>query len=266
VTPGPNRISLSRPELPNVVDEARFALAEHYLSHARTDEAVALLEKMAEESPDERARSAAQFNVGRVYEEALGDSDRARAAYARVGGRWATSARSRVVGPLRREGRWGEAVAFLRDCVAAAGTAEDKAGAVRMLVSTVRASGDDKLIESTLASVTEIIAYEEAEAAAEIDRKKMEAIREEHAERRAAERRRPALPGRPDFSRRGELFRPGGAAGRGRAAAGAEPEESEARARIEAEIRELEAAGFEDQARELREKLESGGDEEATRF
>jgi hypothetical protein len=144
-----------------------------------------------------------------------------------------------------------EAADFLKECLAACEEPSDKAGVVRTLVAIARSSGDDKLIESTLRSVPGLITYEEARAASEADRKKVEEMR------RRTEAAAPAHAPTPGAARRPEPRRAGPRPVRkppdGGGAAPARPVGSVAE--IEAQIRELERAGFDDEARRLREEL-----------
>lgn len=272
----------------NVVDESLYALAELYMAEDRVDDAIAIIERVAKESPHETARSISRYNLGRIYDEKLKDPARARAEYARVTGRMAAHARMRVLAPLRREKRWDEAIAFLKECVAAARKPEDKAGAVRELATTARSSRDGKLIEAILLSVPDLISYEDAKVAAEARRKMDE---ERRAQMERSRRLQPGAPsaatrGRPTFTRpptpfgRREMpapvgrmpgMRPPAKAHRApgaRAGMPMRPTEDPghkaarpdvSRQKIEAQIRELERAGFPEEARRLRKKLEEKG-------
>ncbi|MHC4249445.1 MAG: tetratricopeptide repeat protein [Planctomycetota bacterium] len=255
------RTRLARTPNTNVIDASLFDLAEFYLNEGRADDGVAVLERIARETPDSQARSIAHYNLATIHETTLNDPDRARSEYAKVTGPWAAAARGKVLRPLRMEKRWVEAVDFLKECLAAAEEPSEKAGVVRTLVMIVRSSGDDKLIEATLRSVPDLITYEEARAAAEADRKKLEEMRRRTE---AAGPQRAPGPGaarRPDPRRAGArpVRKPPG----GGAAAPARPVRSAAE--IEAQIRELERAGFDDEARRLRQelrKLKEGQDPE----
>jgi tetratricopeptide (TPR) repeat protein len=253
----------------NVVDESLHGLAEFYLAEDKVDQAVAALERIAAESPDEETRSRTHYNLARIYREKLGDPDRARSAYARVTGSLARGARLTVIGALKREKRWDDIVAFLKECTAASTKPEDKAGALTLLIAMIRQSGDKKLIEATLQSVPDLISYKDAELAADVTRKEREKRMRERAERaqRArpptptafSRRRTPPTPLRPTAGRRS--IRPPVRRGPGALPATPPPAtdvrvEGAAREKVKAQIRELERAGFVEQARRLREKLE----------
>jgi len=273
--PPKRKFTLTKNSAMNVVDESLHGLAEFYLAEDKLEQAVAVLERIAAESPDEETRARTHYNLARMYREKLNDPDRARSEYARVTGPLARGARLTVIGALRREKRWDEIVAFLRECAAASTKPEDKADALTLLVAMIRQSGDKKLIESTLRSVPDLISYKDAELAADVTRKEREKRMRERTER--AQKARPPTPSA--FSRRRTMptpLRP--TAGRRsirppvRRGPGALPTtvrpatdvrvQGAAREKAMAEIRELERAGFGEQARRLRKKLE-GKKEEA---
>lgn len=206
-TPGPARRGpgrqhrLSPPQLMNVIDEALYVLAEHYLATDRVQDAVVVLEGVAEETPDAETRSVSQFNLGIIYQNRLGDDAKARVCFSKVAGRMAGSARNRVLARLRREKDWAEAVEFLKECLEHARGPADRAAVVRQLTETVRSSGDMELMESVLFSVREMISYEDAQKEAESRRARMEEARRERAARmgpprseRARETRRQERP------------------------------------------------------------------------
>jgi len=237
----PRPLILSRGEALNVIDEALYALAEQYALNDRLADAVAVLERVAKESPDEGARSITHYNLARIYEEKMNDPAKARAEYALVTGPWAASARGHVLMPLRRERRWAEAIAFLRESLVAATSPEDRAEAVRFITTLARESQDAALMESVLKSVPDLITYADAQAAAAARRKKIEEARRREAELRAAGmvRTPPGPPGPPTTAPR--------------------PEATDRRARLEADIRELERGGFPEEAERLREELRKLG-------
>jgi len=247
----------------NVIDEVIYALAEHRLAADRVQEAVALLERVASSSPDKEARSVSRYNLGRIFEERLLDAVRARTEYARVCGRWGGTARNRVLAPLRRERKWAEAIEFLRECLAVATDPEDKSDIARSMLATIRESGELSLVESILEPVTKAITYEEAQAAAEARRRKADELRRSQAELS------PGGPGRgadeaeirPQASQRVQGAVKGPFGGRivpPRPGEPARTQPSERRAKLEAELRELEQAGFEEEAKRVREQLEKG--------
>ena len=256
------RFVLSKGSAMNVVDESLYGLAQFYLAEEKLEQVVATLERIAAESPDEETRSRTHFNLARLCSDTLNDPDRARSEYAKVTGSLARSARLTVIGALKREKRWDEIVAFLKDCAAASRKPEDKAGALTLLVAMIRQSGDKKLIESTLQSVPDLISYKDAELAADVTRKEREKRMRERAQRArpptptalSRRRTRPAPP-RPTMGRR-EIRPPVRRKPGARGAATDVRVEGAAREKVKAEIRELERAGFHEQARRLREKLE----------
>jgi len=235
----------------NIVDNALLDLAEFYLGKGRTAEGVATLERVAAETPDRGTRAVAHFNLANIFETTLNDPARARSEYAKVTGPFAGPARGKVLGPLRAEKRWVEAADFLRECLAACEEPEDKAEVIRTLTGIARASGDEGLLESTLRSVPELITYKEAEDAASAESKKFEEMQKRIDAARASSPPGPAAAGRPAPRKRSPrpVPPPAGVPTPARAAGRA--------AELEAQIRELERAGFVDEARQLHEELKS---------
>jgi len=248
----PRRARLARFGKMNLIDNALFDLAEFYMGEGRTSETVAVLGRIAGETPDRQTRSMAHFNLATIHETILDDPDRARAEYARVTGPMAAGARSKILRPLRAQKRWGEAVDFLKECLAACEEPTEKAKVIRTLTAIAKTSGDDKLLETTLRSVPDLVTYEEARAAAEAEdrklaemRKKIEAAGGGRADAAAAQPR----PGHRDEAPPPTVRGRRGAGGATRA----RPVKSAAK--IEEQIRELERAGFHDEAQRLREEL-----------
>jgi len=247
----PRRARLARFGRMNLVDNALFDLAEFYMGEGRTSEGVAVLDRIAGETPDRQTRSMAHFNLATIHETILNDPDRARAEYARVTGPMAAGARSKILRPLRAQKRWGEAADFLKECLAACEEPTEKAKVIRTLTAIAKTGGDDKLLEATLRSVPDLVTYEEARAAAEAEdrkltemRKRIEAAGGAGADAAAAQPR----PGHRDKTPPTVRVRPGaGGATRARPVRSA--------AKIEEQIRELERAGFHDEAQRLREEL-----------
>ncbi len=235
----------------NIIDGSLFDLAEFYMKEGRIDEGVALLERVVRETPEREARSMAHFNLATIHETILDDPDRARAEYARVTGPWGVAAREKVLKPLRAQKRWVEAADFLRECLAASDDPSEKANVVRALTAVAKTSGDEKLLEATLRSVPDLITYEEARAAAEADREKYKEMQKRAETFRASRPRGPVVGRRPAPLERAPrpVRKPKNAGG----AARARPVKSAAE--VEAQIRELERAGFNDEARRLREEL-----------
>ncbi len=196
------RLRLSRVGSMCVIDDSLYSLAELYMGEGRVEDAIAQLRRVVEKSPDEETRSATHFNLAQIYEKNLKDPERARKEYACVTGIRGAGARARVLGPLRRDKRWDEVIAFLKECLAVPRKPEEKAGLVKRLIREARASGSPELIESTLRSVPDLITYEEATAAAKVATAADQALRRKIEERRSREggrrrqpwRRRPALP------------------------------------------------------------------------
>lgn len=166
----------------NVIDEARYVLAEHYAASDRVPDAVAALEDTAAATPDAETRSVTRFNLGMIYQEKLGDQVRARAAFSKVTGRMAATARNRIIAPLRREKNWAEAVEFLKECLEHADEPKDRADVVRQLIQVARTCGDEGLMESVLSSVPGMISYEDAQKELRSRRAKLEETREARME------------------------------------------------------------------------------------
>jgi hypothetical protein len=251
---GARRIRLSRPGMTNVIDASLFDLAEFYLNEGRTDDGIRALERIARETTDREMRSLAHFNLAGIHETTRDDPGRARAEYAKVTGPMAAAARGKVLGPLRNEKRWTEAIDFLRECLAVCEEPSEKADVLRTMTAIAKSSGDSRLKEETLRSIPDLITYREAVTAAETDRRKIEEMRRRaqasrvaHPTGPAAARRPPVRPPvRPQVRR---AVRPAG----GGVAAPARPARSEAQ--LEAQIRELERAGFDEEVRRLRKEL-----------
>ncbi len=190
---------LSRPQITNVIDEALYVLAEHYVAAGRVPDAVEVLNDMAAATPDAETRSCAHLNLGVICQEKLGDQAQARVHFSKVMGRNAATARNRILAPLRRKREWAESVKFLTECLENATEAEDRAAVVKQLIYTVRSSGDNELMESVLSSVPGMITYEDAEKEAESRRSRLDEARKAKLEeaRRARAARPPVVsPGR----------------------------------------------------------------------
>ena len=218
------RHMFSEPQIMNVIDEALYALAGHYVAAGRVPEAVDVLKDVAAATPDAETRSCTHFNLGVIYQEKLGDQAEARAHFSKVTGRMGGTARYRVLAPLRRKKEWAESVKFLKECLDNATEAEDRAAVVKQLIYTVRSSGDDGLMESVLSSVPGMITYEDAQLEAESRRAKLEEARKaklEEARREHAARPPPVGAGRPGGPKSGQAR---GTEQRGRSAV-AEPKD-----------------------------------------
>ncbi len=243
---GARKARLSRPGMTNVIDASLFDLADFYLNEGRTADGVRALERVARDTTDRQMQSLAHFNLAVIHETTLDDPDRARAEYAKVTGPMAAAARGKVLGPLRKGKRWTEAVDFLRECLVVCEEPSEKAEVIRMMTAIAKSSGDNNLKEETLRAVPDLITYKEAITAAEADRRKIEEMR------RRAQQPRDARPAGPVAVRRPPVRRAGRPAGGG-GAAPARPARSEAQ--LEAQIRELERAGFDEEVRRLRKEL-----------
>jgi len=248
----PRRARLARFGKMNLIDNALFDLAEFYMGEGRTSEGVAVLERIAGETPDRQARSMAHFNLATVHETILNDPDRARAEYARVTGPMAAGARSKVLRPLRAQKRWGEAVDFLKECLPACEEPSEKAKVIRTLTAIAKTSGDDKLLETTLRSVPDLLTYEEAKAAAEAEDRKLSEMRKRIEA--AGGPRADAATAQPRPGHRDEAPTPT-VRGRPGADGATRARPIRSAAKIEGQIRELERAGFHDEAQRLREEL-----------
>ena len=88
---------LVRVDSMNVIDKARFSIAEIEMKRDRYKEAITELERVANESPDDSAVSAAHLSMGNIYRTCLDEPTSALEHYTKVKGRLADIARIAII-------------------------------------------------------------------------------------------------------------------------------------------------------------------------
>jgi len=117
----------------NALEDARFSIAQLQVKAGRGEDAVKTLKALAEKTKNPHVRSAALYNIGRVYRVVLGDWQKAADAFANVSGRFSSLARRDLVRMLTEVGKPLKAIEFLQAAVAKADDKGEKLALLRQL-------------------------------------------------------------------------------------------------------------------------------------
>jgi len=146
----------------NVIDRALFSIAEVLHEKGQYEDAITELKKVAQETPDELAQSAAHLTAGNIYYVNLGNVDEALAEYKQVRGPLAEMARDKIVACCLEADKPADAVAVMEEAFAQAQEPMEKAGLLFRIAEIHRRSGDlDQAIEA-YRRVPRVITYEQA--------------------------------------------------------------------------------------------------------
>lgn len=252
-------IRLSSARDVNVIDNALIQLANTYLKMNRIEDAIATLERIIEESPLQDMKGLAHFYIGRIYSEILNDREKSRQHFARVSGRYAPSARLRVITKMEMAKKYQEAIDFLALCARVGATPKEKSESILRMITTAHKAKDNELMQRTLMSVSELISYDDAIAAAKIAAEENKKRDEEYKKRYS--NKHPTLK-TPNVTAPKEPPPPVGKKTNVQNSAQLEK-------RIEilkTQIRKLEENGFKDRANRLRKTLEALRDEAEGQF
>ena len=102
----------------DALERTQFAAAELEAKADHGDKAVEILDKLGASSADPDVKSAAQYDVARVYQRRLKDTDRAVEAYKKVTGRYELMAQRDLVRMWQQAGQAAKAIEYLQAAVA----------------------------------------------------------------------------------------------------------------------------------------------------
>ncbi|MFO7900456.1 MAG: hypothetical protein R6V58_15530 [Planctomycetota bacterium] len=117
----------------NELEGARFALAELQLKADRPEAAIKTLRTLAGDTKSADVRSAARYDIARIYRHVMRDKAKAKAALQAVEGRFAPYARRELLALLEGQAKPGEAIAYLQKAVKEAKEKGEKLALLRRL-------------------------------------------------------------------------------------------------------------------------------------
>jgi tetratricopeptide (TPR) repeat protein len=125
----------------HTLEEARFSLAQLQVKAGRGAQAVKTLEALAAATKDPDVKSAALYDVGRVYRHALRDTKSAAEAFRKVTGRFRHQAQRDLLRMYRQAGQSGNAIEFLQSAAAATKDKGEKLALLRQLAELCKKEG-----------------------------------------------------------------------------------------------------------------------------
>jgi len=146
----------------NAVDRALFSIAEILYQKGEYGNAISELQKVIEQTPDERSKSAAHLVSGHIYRFNLAQPEKAIEEYKQVTGDLKPVAVENMIDCYMEAGKTKEAVAILEGRLNEAQTPAEKAEILFRMAGLYRQAGDlDSAIE-TYRRVPTVITYEQA--------------------------------------------------------------------------------------------------------
>jgi len=129
----------------NVLEDSRFSLAQLQAKTGKGEQAIETLQKLAAATKNEDVRSAAMYDIGRVYETSLRDADNAAGVYAKVTGRFRAMAQRALLILYERTGHVDKAIALLKDGAGKTKDKGEKLALLRRLGEVAKRTGKDEI-------------------------------------------------------------------------------------------------------------------------
>ncbi|NOZ23776.1 MAG: tetratricopeptide repeat protein [Planctomycetes bacterium] len=153
-----------KPNQANVVDRARFDTAELLVQQGEAAEAIDVLRKVVEASPDATAVSAAHLSIGNILRQQINDIKGAVAAYKEVAPPYDQLAENYIVATYRDTGEPLMALKVLEDVLKTAETPQRKARLLELIARLYQEQGEIDLAIETYRRIPTAITYDEAMA------------------------------------------------------------------------------------------------------
>jgi len=148
----------------NVLDEAYYQIAELHLAKSRYPDAVAALEQLLKNSPDDRAKALTHLNLAEIYRRSLNNTDKAIEEYGLVTGEYAQPALEQLAQMFESQGKIDAAAAQLQKVADTTQDPTQKVLALKALADLyARAHREDDAIHA-LQALTKAVSYEQAVA------------------------------------------------------------------------------------------------------
>ena len=125
----------------NVLDDARFSIAQLQVKAGRGGKAVETLKELVTLTKDADVKSVAQYDIGKVYRVCLRDPAKAEAAFKKVTGRFAVLARRDLVRMYAEARQPGKAILFLQGAAARSKEKGEKLALLRQLAELCQRTG-----------------------------------------------------------------------------------------------------------------------------
>jgi len=125
----------------STLEEARFSLAQLQLKAGRPEKAAEALQELAKSTQDVDVKSAALYDLGKVYRFGLRDVKQAADAFQKVDGRFRSLARRDLLNMYQEAGQIGKAVEYLQTAAAAAKDKGEKLALLRRLGQLCKRAG-----------------------------------------------------------------------------------------------------------------------------
>ncbi|MFO7898347.1 MAG: tetratricopeptide repeat protein [Planctomycetota bacterium] len=155
--------TLRRDERLNVRDRAYYQIAELHIRREQYTEAATALHQLVKNSKDPVAVSLTHLNLGDLYRERLGNTERAVEEYRKVTGEFVPLALRRLVQLFEEVGKIDAAVAELETLVKTTDDKLQKVLALQQLADLLERNGREDEAVATLQQLIRSITHDEAE-------------------------------------------------------------------------------------------------------
>jgi tetratricopeptide (TPR) repeat protein len=139
----------------NALEDASFSLAQLQVKAERGEKAVETLQKLATLSKNADVKSAAQYNIGKVYWAVLNNKKSAAEAFVKVTGRFALRARRDLLRMYQEGGQTGKAVEYLQAAVKVTKNKGEKLALLRQLAELCKQAGKTEDAIAAYRQITE---------------------------------------------------------------------------------------------------------------
>jgi len=148
----------------DVLEDARFSLAQLQVKAGRGEEAIQTLTKLMKETKSAEVKSAALYDIGKVYHVSLNDTKSAAQAFEKVTGRFQPMARRALLRMYEQVGQPGKAIAFLQAAVAESKEKGEKLALLRQLAEFCERAGRTEAAIGAYRQITQEFTDKDIEA------------------------------------------------------------------------------------------------------
>ncbi len=146
----------------NVIDATYYEIAEIYLAKKQHEEAVAVLEQLIRQSPDDLAKSLTYLNLASIYRQQLNNPEKALAYYEKVTGEYTPEALDQVALTFENLGQVDRAVEYFEKMAKRPRDNMQKVLALRKLAQLLVRNDREEEAIAALWRLTKAVSYQQA--------------------------------------------------------------------------------------------------------
>ena len=139
----------------NALEDAGFSLAQLQVKAERGEKALETLQKLAASTKSDDVKSAATYNIGKVYWVVLSNKKSAAEAFTKVTGRFAHRARRDLLRMYQEGGQAGKAIEYLQAAVNATKNKGEKLALLQQLAQLCKQAGKTEDAIAAYRQITE---------------------------------------------------------------------------------------------------------------